>query len=731
MKSLILEVFSYPDCLKMGLFEKGSVDTVRDYETSFVSMEQIEKLNEEIIRFLNRANKNEILQANLREDLQKSAQVLFDQLLTPSVKERLKTFGSGRNLVLSLDEQLVNIPWELLYDGEDFLCLKFNLARNVRIQQKGLKVAYRPIQPKYKMLILADPTGDLAGAYKEGIFIRNQVDKKRRFVEADLKTTHIDTTYVKKNLRDYDIVHFAGHSNYEGLDSKNNGWVLADGLLSSADLINMAQSGPMPAVIFSNACQSAYQENKLDFGSENRLYGLVNTFLLSGVRHYLGTLWRVQDLVSLEFAHEFYRHFIQKDEGIGQALRAARLALVDRYGPNSIAWASYILYGDPAFAFSTAAEAGVSPPAPSIKKRLRICRKNLLRLGLAAAVIVTFLVLYNILPTINPSTYILFAKSKRLFEEGKNQRVVALCQRIINQDKRFVLSYKMLGDIYFRLGDNQRSLKNYFDYARLSEKRADKKNLASAQIKIAWVYHMQGDYAKAREFYEQAIALSRKNKDKLNEADAISRLAVWYMDKWDYEKALLLLMKSSEINRPRQHISKYRFNLACDYFNIAYIYTDKDDYKAAKEFYDKSAKLFEGLKETAELSDYYFNMGEIASFEKKYQKAMDLYAKGMQIDLRLGHRFNLSSDYGMLADLYGQMGRIEEAKEYFQKSIELCKQIHNLPVLADSYHCLGLLYKDIGDKKKARQLLQYSMDIYKKMDTPDYQDVRQDYLSIQ
>jgi len=35
------------------------------------------------------------------------------------------------DLYLRLDEHLIHIPWELCYDGEDFLATKFRVGRQV------------------------------------------------------------------------------------------------------------------------------------------------------------------------------------------------------------------------------------------------------------------------------------------------------------------------------------------------------------------------------------------------------------------------------------------------------------------------------------------------------------------------------------------------------------------------------------------------------------------------
>ena len=208
------------------------------------------------------------------------------------------------------------------------------------------------------------------------------------------------------------------------------------------------------------------------------------------------------------------------------------------------------------------------------------------------------------------------------------------------------------------------------------------------------------------------------------------KLAVWYIDKEDYERALELLMKSSEINRERQHIQGHRYNLACDYFDIGLVFVNKDDFTTAKEFYDKSLLLFEKLQLKSEFSDYYFNLGEIYMFEKQYQKALDCYMKGLRIDQQQGNKPNIASDYNMIGELYIEMGNFDEAERFFDQSILVCKQINIRLELASAYYDLGLLYKQRGRKNKAREYFRQAQEIYCMIDTHDYEAVKKELLEL-
>lgn len=720
--ALVLEISKQDNALKMGLFEQRElISTLRHFNQHPISFAETGRLCQEITSALNKSNKQSCVGEDLIKGLTKAGQLLWNHLLSRPIKEKLRA-AKASDLILSLDEELINIPWELLYDGTNFLCLNFNLGRLVRTKKEAEPAVYRSHGPgALRMLILANPTNDLKAAYQEGLNIKNQFDRKRNTVRIDFKSTYIDRLYLKKNMYDYDILHFAGHCEHETGNPKNSGWVLGDGRFTIQDILAMGQGLSLPSLIFCNACHSAASiDNLMDADYQERSYNLASAFLFSGVRHYIGTIRRIEDPVSLTFAKEFYTQLIL-GKSVGECIRLGRLSLIKEYGIYSIDWANYLLYGDPNFVLF---RPSITRPPEAWKIDIARFKKRLRKLSLAVIFAIFCILLARWLPTLNPSAYILFLRTQRLYTQGNNQEVILLSSRITKADPLFLAAYPLLADAYQRLGNKEAALKKYFDYIFYSEKKGDKKNLASSYNAVGWFYHQQGDALKAFDFYQKALALSRNTNDKLNEAVAERRLAVWYIDKKDYTSALELLTKSSEINRQRQHIYEHKYNLACDYFDIGLVFANKNDFGAAKEFYEKSRLLFERLKIKNELSDCYFNLGEIYLFEKQYQKAQENYTAGLEIDQLQDNKMSLAGDYNMLGELYLEMDNPKEAENYFNRAVALSGQINAKQELAAAFYNLGQLYKKASKKAKARQYLRQAQEIYSAVNPSLYQEIK-------
>ncbi|HOW43290.1 MAG TPA: CHAT domain-containing protein [Candidatus Omnitrophota bacterium] len=728
---LVFEIIRQDNILKMSAFEQSEAATltIKRYSQCKVAFPEIETLCLEVADVLSKSNRRDMLDEGLLGRLKKSGQMLWEQLLSRSIKEKFRN-SPGRDLVLFLDEELVQIPWELLYDGAEFLCLKFNTGRLLRARHEENIPRYRSSSGKLKMLILANPTADLAAAYREGIAIKNRFDSRRDQLSIDFKSTSIDTLYVKKNLREYDIVHFAGHCEFDREHPEATGWVLSDGRLTTGDILNMAESIVFPSLVFSNACQSARVEGTtIDPDYQQKNYSLASAFLFSGVRHYIGALQRVEDPVSLVFARQFYA-CLSKSLSVGEAMRLSRLKLIHEYGKHSIFWANHLLYGDPSFVLLRKAGAVVPAVRQTPLALFERQRRRIIRGALVAAIAVACVAVYGSIAAVHPGAWFAVQRTKSLLARGENERAAVAALKLIRAQPSYLAAYPLAAEARVRSGDRIQAIRYYYEYAMLSIRAGAFANVSSAYTMIGWLYQQQGAYDRALEFYTKSLDLSRQHHDRLNESGVLRKLAVWHMDKGENDKALELLTKSSEINRQRPQQYAYQYNLACDYFDMGLVFTNKGDLAAAKEFYIKSQEIFNRLNKKEELSDYYFNLGEIALQEKDYARALDYYTRGLNIDLQQHNQPAMVVDYSMIGELYMEIEDPLKAEEFFQQALTIASRIDARLESAAVYYDLGLLAKKRGQKNKAREFLRRAQEIYKSAGFPEEATVKDLLLSL-
>jgi len=335
----------------------GTLSSIQHYDTLDIPIEKIDARCHEMVEMLNTTNRSGRVSKKTLTRLREIGQIFYDELFSQSTKEKLR-FSKAKFLQLTLDDQLVQIPWELLFDGNQFLCQRFCMGRSVKTRQSLPTNNNRQVDNPLKLLLIADPRGDLNGAYQEGLQLRDYMDRYKDQFHVTSFFDNVTPDALKEKMRNYDMVHFAGHADYQESNFSESGFRLTQNSLKASDIKKMAGAMPMPSLFFANACQSARTESwGLNDQFENKLYGLANAFLVSGVKHYVGTFCEILDEPSRKFALVFYEK-IRQGVPVGESIQCARWALIKEFGEETIAWSSYILYGDP-----TAQYSEHSPPA--------------------------------------------------------------------------------------------------------------------------------------------------------------------------------------------------------------------------------------------------------------------------------------------------------------------------------------------------------------------------------
>lgn len=119
----------------------------------------------------------------------------------------------------------------------------------------------------------------------------------------------------------YDILHFAGHAEFNPKYPEESSLILHDEHITAGYIFQVVTRPPTLAFI--NACSSAKTTGIEYLETQGKLTGMTSAFLSSGVNAYIGTLWSVHDGVVAELSINFYQRVL-KGESIGLALRNAK-----------------------------------------------------------------------------------------------------------------------------------------------------------------------------------------------------------------------------------------------------------------------------------------------------------------------------------------------------------------------------------------------------------------------
>jgi class 3 adenylate cyclase len=342
-KAVFLDVVLKSKQIRISCNEGDEVEeTLTHYEDNNIDREALNNVSERIQNNFRMAVSLDGGNAETLQNMKQLGEQLYNLIFNDAIQKKLAQ-SDARYLLINLDDQSVGIPWEVMYDGEHFLCRRFAMGRMVKTSHKVVGKP-RPAPLTADLLVVSNPRGDLAAASEEGnsIGLEFASSPRVRVHKNDSAATCAD---VEDGLQQADILHYGGHAIHDDAQPENSGWLLRDGTLTAGDIVKhlTSEERMFPRIVFSNACRTGQTDR---WTGDNAVYGMASAFLLAGVQHYIGTFWEVLSAPSGDMAIMFYRR-LAGGHSIGQSLGIARQRLANDRGEENLIWASYMLYGDP------------------------------------------------------------------------------------------------------------------------------------------------------------------------------------------------------------------------------------------------------------------------------------------------------------------------------------------------------------------------------------------------
>jgi hypothetical protein len=292
-----------------------------------------------------------------RAGLQRYGEKLARALLQTDVRAGLVAMRDT-HLVVVHDAAMARIPWETLAVGEWAPAATAGLSR--RYAAENLSVAKwseeRSLGDTLEILLVANPTQDLAGADREGERLQNLFGATANIRLQIVRGAQATRERLLREFQSgaYDVLHYAGHAFFDAANPARSGILCAGHeVLTGGDLLNLRS---LPALVVFNACESgrlrgaqrarAMRTPRTTREALAATGGLAEAYLRGGVANYVGTYWPVGDTAAMAFATAFYSAIV-RGERVGPAVNQARAAV---RATGSVDWADYMHYGNFDFA---------------------------------------------------------------------------------------------------------------------------------------------------------------------------------------------------------------------------------------------------------------------------------------------------------------------------------------------------------------------------------------------
>lgn len=288
------------------------------------------------------------------ERLETRGEKIWDDLVPDDLKREFIKLAAKEDLSLFIYSDDRAFPWELIkpreYEGtsqimpagftDDWWGLRFGLGR-------WTPGAPSPANEMSITSVCCVAASSALSSAKEEVDYFESL--KTLGVSVDLPQTMDELIELLKS-RDYDVIHFACHGQYQSEDPGESVVQLPDGSLLQPDDL---RSGNIPAkigknrpLIFLNCCHSGRTGSTLV-----GVAGWAKRLVDWGCGAFIGCGWEVSDPLAAEFATTFYRSFKDENKSLGQAIRQARVRIRERSvregRPQNSTWLAYYLYGNP------------------------------------------------------------------------------------------------------------------------------------------------------------------------------------------------------------------------------------------------------------------------------------------------------------------------------------------------------------------------------------------------
>ena len=306
---------------QQSLFGKATIDTGK--------VHKLEGLVEEAV--FDRGNPEEAV-----DKLKKIGAQIYNYI-PDQIRKTIKTI-EPKYLMIETGDLLV--PWELAFDGNEFLCIKYCLGKRVFDETKDFRPPPFCIGKKTLdvLFIGASPKGVPEISVNQEMELFDVYAQTKRIKLEKLIEPNALKQKVVEFLSKGDIVHLTCHGKFEEDDPKASALLLSDNTLTANEIDNLAmRNWPL---IFANAWSTGAISNKI-IG----IGGIARSFLEAGAIAFLGPLFEIPDDIAVEFAKEFYNDLLFNDMNLGEAILTTRKKLRDQFG--GAFWAIFSLYGDP------------------------------------------------------------------------------------------------------------------------------------------------------------------------------------------------------------------------------------------------------------------------------------------------------------------------------------------------------------------------------------------------
>ena len=202
------------------------------------------------------------------------------------------------------------------------------------------------------------------------------------------------------------------------------------------------------------------------------------------------------------------------------------------------------------------------------------------------------------------------------------------------------------------------------------------------------------DPNKMAEYGNQALQLAKKIKYKVEEGNAYLNIGTSNIILGDYKKALDNFILAKDVFEGINTSSTKKEvvqGLAKAYGSMGIVFSEQSNYAKALQYYLKSVKIYEDLKDESKCSKIYNNIGVVYKSQNSDFKALEYFIKAQKIQDKL-QDVNVGITLTNIANIYLKQKSLDKASEYYTLAKKALAKNPNPRALGEWYNNMGLYF---------------------------------------
>lgn len=242
----------------------------------------------------------------------------------------------------------------------------------------------------------------------------------------------------------------------------------------------------------------------------------------------------------------------------------------------------------------------------------------------------------------------------------------------------------------------------YSDTAiRLAEKSGNEKRKAEALVTQGNVYWYLGDTDKSMQFYLKSLKIREKINDVRGIGISKYNISLLFDALGNVKESLQYAFEAVDQFKNLETVD----DLCIAYLHIASMYGSIDSFELDKKFVLMAGKLVPQLKESHVLSSYYLHLGAQFKNNGNFDSALFYYSKSYSYDSIGNNPYGMTAILNNIGLLYAEKGDWKKAIFYTGKSAAISTKNKITMSLKYSYGNLAEYYFNMGDYKSAYQYM--------------------------